>query len=406
MPGRVAITGIGCVSSLGSSATAFADALAAGRCGVRSLPEFDGYALRTTRAARVTGFDPSACIPPLKLRRIDEVGRITIGAALEALESAGLARRADGFDDVGVALGSFTAGVHASAEYLQAYLQLGAGAAPALLFSNTVGNAPASVCALDFGLRGPNATLMHKEASGLAAVEFAARVVRRGSCPAMLAGGADVLELSFFRVHDSFKVMAPDDEPSRPFDAGRRGFLLGEGAFLFLLEDEDRARARGAAVRGIIRGVATSGSSERLNEWPAEPDGMVRAMRDAIDRSDVRAADIDVVYAAANGSGTLDRVESAAIGQVFGEGGVAVTAIKGALGESGASSAAALAAALLLGARGCVPPTVGLRTLAADCPVRASCSPRPLGGPLALLNSVGSGGTYVAMVVEIPRVSS
>ena len=140
------------------------------------------------------------------------------------MEQAGFPRRAEGYDDLGVALGSFTAGVHASAEYLETYLRQGAGASPAILFSNTVGNAPASVCALELGLRGPNATLTHKEASGLAAIEFAARLIRRGRAPAVLAGGADVLELVFYRVHDWFAVMAPDHEPCRPYDAGATRF--------------------------------------------------------------------------------------------------------------------------------------------------------------------------------------
>src|SRR5688572_1361146 len=138
--GRVAITGLGSVSSLGGSAPVFAEALLGGADGFRPLAEFAHVSLRTPRAARIAGFDPSKLIAPLKLRRIDEVGRVTIGAALEAMEQAGLPRRTEGYDDLGVALGSFTAGVHASAEYLEVYLRQGAGASPAILFSNTVGN--------------------------------------------------------------------------------------------------------------------------------------------------------------------------------------------------------------------------------------------------------------------------
>ena len=283
----------------------------------------------------MTGFDAASIIPPLKLRRVDEVGRITIGAGLVALEQAGFPKRAEGYDEVGVALGSFTAGVHASAEYLQSYLQQGPASAPALLFSNTVGNAPASICGLEFALRGPNATLMHKEASGLAAIEFGAHLIRRGKSPAMLAGGADVLESSFYRVHDWFHVLAPDPEPCRPFDANRRGFLLGEGAFLFVLEDAAHAAARSAPVLATILGTATGGSSETLNAWPGQPDALVRIIRRALARAEVPADAIDVVYASANGSIALDAVEATALGIVFGARPVAVTAIKGAIGESG-----------------------------------------------------------------------
>ena len=348
----MAITGLGSVSSLGASAPVFAEALLAGADGFRPLTEFAHVPLRTPRAARIAGFDPSRLIAPLKLRRIDEVGRVTIGAALEAMEQAGFPRRAEGYDDLGVALGSFTAGVHASAEYLETYLRQGAGASPAILFSNTVGNAPASVCALELGLRGPNATLTHKEASGLAAIEFAARLIRRGHVPAVLAGGADVLELVFYRVHDWFAVMAPDHEPCRPYDPQRRGFLMGEGAFLFVLEDDARARARGARILGHVTGTASAGSPDRFNAWPSAPDTLVRVMRDAIARAGLTPDAIDVVYAAANGSPVLDATEAQALRGVFGDRAVPVVAIKGALGESGAAGCAGIASrAAIRGAR-------------------------------------------------------
>lgn len=399
----MAITGLGCVSSLGGSSAAFAERLAAGAHGFRRLTEFAQVPLRTQHAARVAGFDPATIIAPLKLRRIDEVGRVTIGAAVEALGAAGLPRRPEGYDDVGVALGSFTAGVHASAEYLETYLRQGAGAAPAILFSNTVGNAPASVCALELGLRGPNATLTQKEASGLAAIEFAARLVRRGRAPAVLAGGADVLELVFYRVHDWFGVMAPDQEPCRPFDAGRRGFLMGEGAFLFVLEDAARATGRGAAILGYVAGTAATGAHVGFNEWPSTPGPLVRVMTDAIARAGLDPAAIDVVYAAANGSRVLDAAEAAALRSVFGARAVPVVAIKGALGESGATGCAGMAAALLLGRRGQAPPTVGLRERGADTPAGASAEAQRVAGPRALVLSVGSGGNLVAVVIEVAQ---
>ena len=398
--GRVAITGLGCVSSLGGSAAAFADALVAGAHGFRTLTEFAHVPLRTPRAARIAGFDPATIAPPLKLRRIDEVGRVTIGAALEALAGAGLPKRAEGFDDVGVALGSYTAGVHASAEYLETYLRQGAGASPAILFSNTVGNAPASVCALELGLRGPNATLTHKEASGLAAIAFASRLIRHGHAPVLLAGGADVLELVFYRVHDWFAVLAPGDAPCRPFDPTRQGFLMGEGAFMFVLEDEARARARGARVLGHIAATASGAAAGGFNEWPAQPDAIVRVMRDAIARAGLTPDDIDAVYAAANGSPVLDATEARAIAAVFGDRPVPVVALKGALGESGAAGCAGIAAALLLGRRGTLPPTVGLEARGPDTPPGASASAQRVAGGRALISGVGSGGTLVAVVVE------
>jgi 3-oxoacyl-(acyl-carrier-protein) synthase len=397
----VAITGIGCVSSFGDSATAFTDGLLAGRAGFRTLTELADLTLNSPRAARVAGYDPAAHIPPLKLRRVDEVGRLMIGAAAEALTAAGYPKRAEGYDEVGVVLGTSTAGVHASSEYLETYLRQGPASSPALLFSNTVGNAAASTCGLDFGLRGPNATLMEKEASGLAAIVFAAHLVRRRKAGAVLAGGADAIERHFYHVHDWFGVMARGDEDPRPFDAQRTQFLMGEGAFLFVLEDASAAQARGATVLATLVGAASTASSERMNAWPQEPRALVRAMRRAIAQASLTPDDVDVVYASANGTVPLDRVESAAIREVFGARAVPVTSIKGAIGEFGAAGAASLAAAILCGRRDVVAPVTGLRTRAADCPVDLLASGAALPGPVALVNSFASGGTHVSVVVRI-----
>lgn len=392
---------MGCVSSLGSSAPAFADALLDGRTGFRSLTELADLPLQSPRAARVTGYDPTTHVPPLKLRRVDEVGRLAIGAAAEALTGAGYPKRPEGYDDVGIVLGTFTAGVHASSEYLETYLRQGPAASPALLFSNTVGNAAASTCGLDFGLRGPNTTLMEKEASGLAAVVFGAHLVRRGKSPAMLAGGADAIERHFYRVHDWFGVMARGDDDPRPFDARRTRFLMGEGAFLFMLEETERAAGRGAPVLAEILGTASTASSDPVNAWPRETRALTRAMRDAIARAGLTPRDVDVVYASANGTDALDRTEAEAIREVLGDRATPVTSIKGAIGEFGAAGAASLAAAVLCGRRGRIPPIAGLREPAADCPITLSPEGAPLGGPIALVNSFASGGTHVSLVVRV-----
>ena len=403
MSARVAITGIGCVSSLGSSAGVFARALLDGRTGFRTLTEFADFPLRCSRAARVVDYDPGAHVTPMKLRRVDEVGRLAIGATAEALSAAGLPKRAAGYDDVGMVLGTFTAGVHASAEYPEAYHRQGPAASPALLFSNTVGNAAASTCGLEFGLRGPNVTLMEKEASGLAAVAFGAHLVRRGKARAIVAGGADALERHFYHVHDWFGVMASDPPECRPFDAHRRGFLMGEGAFLFVLEDAEEADARGAVALASVLGQGSSASSDRLNAWPERPTALVRAMREALTRAELEPGDVDLVYASANGTAELDRVESEALREVFGERPIPVTSVKGAIGEFGAAAAGSLAAAILCGGQGWVAPVAGFREQVGNCPVNANGKATVAPGPLALVNSFASGGTNVSLVVKVGR---
>ena len=175
---------------------------------------------------------------------------------------------------------------------------------------------------------------------------------------------------------------------------------MGEGAFLFVLEDDARARARGARILGHVTGTASAGSPDRFNAWPAAPDTLVRVMRDAIARAGLTPDAIDVVYAAANGSPVLDATEAQALRAVFGDRAVPVVAIKGALGESGAAGCAGIASALLFAERGVAPPTVGLATRGPDTPAGARAEAQPVGGRRALVLSVGSGGTVVAVVVE------
>jgi 3-oxoacyl-[acyl-carrier-protein] synthase II len=399
---RVVISGIGCVTCLGSTREAFTEGLLAGAHGIRPITEFDTSGLRATHAARVQGFEATTYLPPLKLRRIDPVGRVAIGSTREALDHAGIPHRPDGYDDIGVVLGSYSAGVHATGEYLEGLLTRGATGANALLFSSTVGNAPASQCGLEYGLRGPNTTLMHKEASGLSAIAFATHLIRRGKAGAVVAGGADDIYVHFYRAHDWFGVMAPGDVPevSAPFDALRNGFVMGEGGFMLVLESESRRQARGAARLGEVLGVATANASLPLNAWPADERALIRSMRLALDDAGLPAEAIDAVYASANGT-ILDACEARALRAVFGERDVPVTSIKGAVGEFAAAGAASLTAALLCAQAGQLPPIANLRTLADDCPVAAVREARPFAGQTILINSFASGGTNFTVVVRV-----
>src|SRR5581483_8536042 len=176
----VLVTGIGCVSPFGIGRHQLLEALMAGRSGIRPITAFDTSSCRSHSAVTIEGFDPAAYIPPLKLRRVDAVGRIALVCMRLLLEDAGLAIGREGRDDVGIALGTLTAGMDSTIEYLKGLVDQGPAGVPALLFSNTVSNAPASLCAIEHGLRGPNVTFNQREASSLAAIAYAAAAVRDG----------------------------------------------------------------------------------------------------------------------------------------------------------------------------------------------------------------------------------
>ena len=401
----VIVTGVGVVSAFGDSAEAFRDALLEGRTGIAPAPEFQAQGCRSTLAARITGFDPAKWIPPMKLRRMDDTGPLALVIARQAAAQASYAITGSGDDRTGVVLGTCSAGGRATTEYLTALFDGGPTGAPALLFSSTVGNAAAGLTGLELKLRGPNATISHKEGSGLAAIVTAVDLLRQGRADGLLAGGIESIYDLFFRVHDRFAVMTDAsgaDASVAPFGDSRRGFVMGEGGFGLWLETGDHWRSRGASALGELAGVGAASASVPLNTWPDRPEPLIRTMRMALDDAAVTPADVDAVYASANATAVLDDVETRALAELFGGSRTVVTSIKGAIGESGASGAAACVAALLCGAAGAVPPIAGLRTAdPATVSLRLATRRMDVPARVALVNSFASGGALFSVVVRV-----
>lgn len=406
----VAVAGLGAVSPFGDSVAKFRDGLLSGRTAVRAVNGFDVSRCRTRIAAEVDGFDAAAWIAPMKLRRLDPTCAMAVVAVQQALADAGVPLDGDGDDRTGVVLGSWTAGGATTSTFLQALCEGGPANAPALLFSSTVGNAAASQAALEFKLRGPNITVSQKEASGLGAIVTAVGLVRTGRADRIVAGGADHVFEIFYRVHDRFGVMPADNgEPaaSRPFDAQRHGFVLGEGGYALMLAqrsaDPDAGRDEDTgAARAEIVGVGAGSAAVAINAWPTDPDTIARVMAAAIEDAGATPESIDVVYASANASPDLDRVEAAALTQLFATHRPLVTSLKGAIGECGASGAASCVAAIACGAAGLVPPIVGLQTPMPEAAgLNLATVTTPLPGRLALVTSIASGGSIFATVLRL-----
>lgn len=405
---RVVVTGIGCVTGFGIGHQALVDALSAGRSCIRPITAFDTSSCRSHAAATLDGFDPTAFISALKLRRVNDVGRLALVCTRLLLDDAARTIEAGGSDDIGVALGTLTAGMDSTVEYLQGLAQYGPAGAPALLFSNTVSNAPASLCAIEHGLRGPNVTFNQREASSLAAIAYACGLIRDGRVSGMIGGGADRLERTFFTVQERFGPLArcgdgDRHETSRPFDRRRSGFVLGEAGVLLLFETERAAKARGARVYGDVVGVGMTASHARLNGWPDDSAGTARAMQLALDDAGLSAGKVDAVFAAGNGATRLDTLEADAIRTVFGSREVPVVSLKGSIGESGTAGAAALAVGFLTLASGAVPPTVGFSEPDPECRVHVSADPQAVSGPTFMVNAVASGGTNYSLVARALR---
>jgi 3-oxoacyl-[acyl-carrier-protein] synthase II len=400
----IVVTGVGLVSPFGTSLDAFRAALLAGRHGVAPVTAFDTSGCRAHCAASVTDFEPTRWIPLLKLRRMDAAGQYAVALAMQTLDDGGVPYGQSPDDELGIVLGTYTAGGQPTEEFLRGLFAMGPLGAPALIFNATVANIAASLAGLEMKMRGPNATISQKEASGLAAIAHAADILRHGRARAMIAGGVDAVYRVFYCVHDRFGALSHANggpEGSRPFDTTRNGFVTGEGGFALLLENGDGARARGAHIHGSLLGIAAGGASVRLNHWPDQPGPLARVMTLALAHAGVRPEEVDVVYAAAN-STALDGVEAAALQSLFGGRRAVVTSIKGALGESGAAGAAACVAALLCGSSGFVPPIAGLTDLDPACAgLRIARTAEPAPGPVVLINSVASGGALVSAVLRV-----
>jgi 3-oxoacyl-[acyl-carrier-protein] synthase II len=410
---RAVITGVSCISCFGLGPLAFVENLRAGRSGIAPITAFDTTNCHSHHASSIRGFDAAAFIPPLKLRRVDAVGRIALAGARLLFEAAAYPPPAEGtgHSGVGIALGTYTAGLDSVVEYLTGLTERGPTGVPAILFSNTVANAPASLCAIELGLRGPNVTFNQREASSLAALAFSVGAIRDGRATAMIAGGADSVEETFFKGHDRFRALSPmqattGPESARPFDRRRNGFVLGEGGFLVLLESREAASARGATVYGEILGIGVTSSPAPRNGWPVVADGLARAMRMALSEARLEANEVAAIVGTSNGSPRLDLVEAQAIADVFGPRAVAVASIKGAIGESSAAAVGGLIAGLYAIRDRALIPTVGFGEADPQLCVRVSGALQLIAGDVFLVNSVASGGSIYSAVVQTAAPSA
>jgi 3-oxoacyl-[acyl-carrier-protein] synthase II len=406
MAERVAITGISCISCFGTGHAALMAGLNAGRSGLAPIGRFDTKGCHSHCAVVIRDFDPTEFIPPMKLRRVDAVGRIALAATRMLMNDSSCTPRPEGAENIGIALGTATAGLDSLVEYLGDLTDRGPTGVPAILFSNTVSNAPASLCAIELGLRGPNVTFNQREASSASALVFAVGAIRDGRAAAMVSGGADYVEETLFKVYDRFRALSPmraaqaADEAARPYDLWRNGFVLGEGGYLLLLESASVAATRGARIYGEIVGVGAAASKTALNQWPSNGRALAQAMRTALTDAALSCDDIAAVIGTADGSPILDRLEAEAILDVFGDRTVPVASIKGALGESGAAGAAGLIAGLLSVQNSSLVPTVGLVERDSNLGVSVSGAAQHTVGTTFLLNSVASGGTHYTVVVR------
>ncbi len=406
---RVAITGIGAITPVGTGRANFWKGIRAERSAVRSMTRFDPSIFRSHNAAEVDDFRPNDHIEAKRVKRLDRFGQFSVAAARMALEDSGIRLEREDRERIGAMMGTALGGIGYAEEQLGRFLSAGLRAVDATLALAVFGGAASCNIAIEFGVSGPNSTNAMSCASGTMAIGEAFRQIRHGYADVILAGGAEApLSPLCFGAFALIRAMSTrNDEPdraSRPFDKDRDGFVMGEGSVVLTLEEWGRAEARGAKIYAELCGYGTTNDAHHMTAPLPTGAQAARAMRLALD--DAHLSPTEIGYINAHGSSTPlnDPSETLAIKQVFGEHArrIPVSGTKGyyghALGASGAFEAAICS--LSLGDEW-IPPTVNLDAPDPECDLDFV----PHAGRAArvehvMSNSFGFGGINAALVLR------
>jgi 3-oxoacyl-[acyl-carrier-protein] synthase II len=400
---RALVTGVGTINPLGASVPETWTALLAGQSGIAALQEEWADRLPVKIAGQVTA-DLSEHLSTREIKRMDRCGQLALIAAREAWKQAG-APDVDP-ERFAVVIGSAYGGLGSTLEQDRTLAESGPRKVSPHTLTRLMVNGPAAWVSIDLGARGGARTPVSACASGAEAIVQAAEMIRSGAADVVIAGGVDasVNDLVITGFSQIRALSTRDDDPqraSRPFDGGRDGFVLAEGAGVVVLESEEHARARGAAVLGAVAGGAVTSDANDI--VAADPAMQRRVMQKALESAGVQPADIGFVHAHATSTPVGDRLEGQAINAIFGAD-VPVTSTKGHTGHL-LGGAGALAAVVVLEAlrTGQLPgtlnveaqdPEVDLNVITEDAHALPSGSPRA-----GLVNAFGFGGHSVALVI-------
>jgi 3-oxoacyl-[acyl-carrier-protein] synthase II len=403
---KIVITGIGVLSPVAIGRDAYWQALNEGKSGFGPITLFDASSFQTRFAGEVKDFDAAAFLGKKGLRDLDRSTRLICSAAKLAIDDGVFTIDENCTHNVGVSIGSTFGSLHSISQFDRSGLIEGPRAVNPSHFPNTVINSPASQVSIRFKIKGFNTTISTGFCASLDALAYAADFIRLNRADAVLAGGVEELCEETFSGFYQLGCLSGTDgsEPRcRPFDARRNGMILSEGAAVLILEAEEHAGKRGAAILARVLGYASAFDPSADSHWNHEGQGLQKAITDALKDASLVAEDIDYISACANSSKGLDRLETSVIKRVFGEYSrrVPVSAVKSMIGES-FSASGALAAAAAVGAlhSGSVPPTVNYFNKDRECDLEyVSVAARPKRINNVLVTAVDPYGQNAALIL-------
>lgn len=407
MDERIVVTGMGAVTAVGGTAAETWESLIAGQSGVKTISIFDPGRLSVRIAAEVSDWKPEDYMPRKDARRMDRYSQFAIVASREAAANAGYDTGFGGSDRVGVMIGTGIGGIATTQEQFRILDSRGPDRVSPFAVPMMLPNMGSGQVSIALQARGPNLAPMSACSSAADALGLAAETIRRHEADVMVVGGAEapLCEMAVAGFASARALSARNDDPesaSRPFDAERDGFVMGEGAAVMVLERAEHAVGRGAEILAELCGYASVGDAYHITQPAEGGDGGVRAMSLALERSGTMPSDVDYINAHGTSTPLNDKFETMAIKSVFGEAayGLSVSSTKSMtghlLGAAGAVEALATVEAIRTGV---IPPTINLQNPDPDCDLDYTpnvCRERNV--RVAISNSMGFGGHNACLV--------
>jgi 3-oxoacyl-[acyl-carrier-protein] synthase II len=406
---RVVVTGMGLVTSVGNDVASTWEALCQGKSGVAEIEGYDTSRHRVHFAAQVKNFDPSIYMDRKDIRRNDQYEHLAVAASKQALDQADLKITDENADDIGVYIGSGIGGLMTLHDQFAVLFEKGPDRISPFFINMMIINGAPGLVSIMSGAKGPNWAAVSACASSGNTIGEAWETIRRGDAKAMIAGGSEkaVGPISMAAFDNMHALSRRNDDPqgaSRPFDATRDGFVMGEGAATLILEDLEFAKARGATILAEMVGYAATGDAYHVTEPAPGGTGLVRAMRRALQKAGLRLDQVDYINAHGTSTPYNDRTETLAIKTCFGEHAyrLAISSNKSMIGHTlGAAGAVEAATTIMTILTGIIPPTINLRHPDPECDLDyVPNEARQATVNIALSNSMGFGGHNTSLIFK------
>jgi len=372
---RVAVTGIGVISPLGLDASTTWQGLISGKSGIDRITLFDASSFETKIAGEVKGFEATNYMSPKDARRNDRFSQMAVAASLEALKQAGLKIDDANKGDIGIIIGSGIGGLTTLFEQTKVLLERGPDRVSPFLIPMMMPNIASAQTSIVLGAKGPNLCTTSACSSGSDAIGIAYETIKRGDARVMITGGSEaIINPVGISAFNALKAISTrNDEPqlaSRPFDAERDGFVIGEGAGTLILENLSFAQRRGAKILAEITAYGATGDAYHITAPIESGEGAAKAMQIALDKAGLKPDEIDYINAHGTSTQLNDKMETKAIKTVFGAHAykIPISSTKSMIGHLVGSAGAVEAAICIMVIRnGIIPPTINLTHPDPEC---------------------------------------